>query len=260
MDARQGQENLSDWKTKNDNTARNRVYVKVKAGIPNIQVHLKAFDVDYEPEDYDKALALLAFWCRPCLRWLVPTQPQRKNPGRFRVRGFHGYWRRPTLAQPIDALPSALRCFTSVFGMGTGGATALRPPDFCDPTSQNGDLKSQGVWRHRIANIAESKSVGSLTSTHGVQCNRIYKFLYKKLILTSAESPGEPGAAGGRKNDQAERVISIPELNTLLCLYPGPINVVVFHDPSGRSHLGRSLALRCFQRLSLPNIATRHCR
>ena len=33
-------------------------------------------------------------------------------------------WQRPTLAQPIEALPSALQRFTSVFGMGTGGATA----------------------------------------------------------------------------------------------------------------------------------------
>jgi len=35
------------------------------------------------------------------------------------------FWRRPTLAQPIVALPSGLQRFTSVFGMGTGGATAL---------------------------------------------------------------------------------------------------------------------------------------
>src|SRR5205807_8100706 len=60
--------------------------------------------------------------------------------------------------------------------------------------------------------------------------------------------------------DQAERVISTPELNTLLCLHPEPINVVVYHDPSGRSHLGIGLALRCFQRLSFPNIATQRCR
>jgi hypothetical protein len=60
--------------------------------------------------------------------------------------------------------------------------------------------------------------------------------------------------------DQAERVISTPELNTLLCLHPEPINVVVYHDPSGRSHLGTGLALRCFQRLSFPNIATQRCR
>src|SRR5919106_1124406 len=64
----------------------------------------------------------------------------------------------------------------------------------------------------------------------------------------------------GKVKDQAERVISTPELNTLLCLHPEPINVVVYHDPSGRSHLGIGLALRCFQRLSFPNIATQHCR
>jgi len=46
----------------------------------------------------------------------------------------------------------------------------------------------------------------------------------------------------------------------LLCLHPEPINVVVYHDPSGRSHLGIGLALRCFQRLSFPNIATQRCR
>ena len=40
------------------------------------------------------------------------------------------YWQRPTLAQPIDALPSGLQRFTSVFGMGTGGATALGSPEF----------------------------------------------------------------------------------------------------------------------------------
>ncbi len=53
--------------------------------------------------------------------------------------------------------------------------------------------------------------------------------------------------------------ISIAELNTLLRLYPRPINVVVYHDSSGRVHLGRGLALRCFQRLSFPNIATQQC-
>ena len=62
-----------------------------------------------------------------------------------------------------------------------------------------------------------------------------------------------------KENDQAERVISTPELNMLPCLHPEPINVVVYHDPSGRSHLGIGLALRCFQRLSFPNIATQHC-
>jgi len=55
-------------------------------------------------------------------------------------------------------------------------------------------------------------------------------------------------------------VISTTELHALLRLHPWPIDVVVYHDPSGRTHLGRGLALRCFQRLSCPDIATRRCR
>src|SRR5687767_1776612 len=41
------------------------------------------------------------------------------------------YWQRPTFARPIDALSSGLRRFTSVFGMGTGGTTALISPEGC---------------------------------------------------------------------------------------------------------------------------------
>ena len=38
-----------------------------------------------------------------------------------------------------------------------------------------------------------------------------------------------------------------------------PINVVVYNDPQWKSNLGASFALRCFQRLSTPNAATRPC-
>jgi hypothetical protein len=55
----------------------------------------------------------------------------KKEPRKsFLLRGSW-YWQRPTLAQPRDALPSANARFTSVFGMGTGGATLLRSPDCC---------------------------------------------------------------------------------------------------------------------------------
>jgi len=55
-------------------------------------------------------------------------------------------------------------------------------------------------------------------------------------------------------------MISTGKLNPLPNLHFQPINVVVFDDPSGKTHLGRSLALRCFQRLSLPHLATQPCR
>ena len=55
---------------------------------------------------------------------------QNKNPAEMNPAGFL-FWRRPTLAQPIAVLPSGLQRFTAVFGMGTGGATALVSPEVC---------------------------------------------------------------------------------------------------------------------------------
>src|SRR5204862_793319 len=55
-------------------------------------------------------------------------RPETKNPACFHMPGFQ-FWRRPTLARPIAVLPSGLQRFTAVFGMGTGGATALLSPE-----------------------------------------------------------------------------------------------------------------------------------
>ena len=65
--------------------------------------------------------------------------------------------------------------------------------------------------------------------------------------------------ASDSERNQARRMISTSKLHILLRFHFWPINVVVFHDPSGKTHLGRSLALRCFQRLSRPHLATRPC-
>ena len=62
-----------------------------------------------------------------------------------------------------------------------------------------------------------------------------------------------------RRFDRGLLDVSSARLNTLLQLHLRPIYVVVFHAPIGRTHLGRDLALRCFQRLFLPHLATRPC-
>jgi hypothetical protein len=54
------------------------------------------------------------------------------------------------------------------------------------------------------------------------------------------QPPSPPNSKKNRTKDQAEREISATELNMLPCLYPWSINVVVYHDPSGKSHLGRA--------------------
>ena len=62
------------------------------------------------------------------------------------------------------------------------------------------------------------------------------------------------------------RPISIGQLNTLLHFHIRPINHVVFMGSyltgkpvSGISHLEEGFTLRCFQRLSRPNLATQLC-
>ncbi len=59
-----------------------------------------------------------------------------------------------------------------------------------------------------------------------------------------------------KKKGQAERQISISKLKPLQALHLKPINLVVFKVSSGISFLEGGLALRCFQRLSFPNVAT----
>ena len=61
--------------------------------------------------------------------FFAPTQ--KGHPSGWPLALFDA-WQFPTLAWGDPTLPSALRRFTSEFGMGSGGTTALRPPGkFC---------------------------------------------------------------------------------------------------------------------------------
>ena len=53
--------------------------------------------------------------------------------------------------------------------------------------------------------------------------------------------------------------ISTPRLNPLLDVHLVPINVLVLNESQTNGYLGNGFALRCFQRLSAPNLATRQC-
>ena len=59
------------------------------------------------------------------------------------------------------------------------------------------------------------------------------------------------------------RLISTGQLHRLLCFYLRPINLVDYQESSpcgSRPYLGACFTLRCFQRLSDPDVATRLCR
>lgn len=55
------------------------------------------------------------------------------------------------------------------------------------------------------------------------------------------------------------RRISTPRLNILLCLDLVPINLIISQGPQMISNLGIGFPLRCFQRLSMPDIAAQQC-
>ena len=72
------------------------------------------------------------------------------------------FWRRPTLARPVAVLPSGLQRFTSVFGMGTGGATALGSPE-CGTAL---------AFRCSAASKREAESLGTIQA---IEVNRPYQ-------------------------------------------------------------------------------------
>ena len=78
--------------------------------------------------------------------------------------------------------------------------------------------------------------------------------------LTLTLSPfGARESSKEKKLNEVERIISNCRLSILLYVHLSPINVVVFYDPSGKSHLGVGFVLRCFQRLSFLDTATLRC-
>ena len=62
------------------------------------------------------------------------------------------------------------------------------------------------------------------------------------------------------ESNQADRVISTGKLHVLPRFHTQPINVVVYNDSQGRTRFEVGFPLRCLQRLSLPHLATLHCR
>ena len=78
-------------------------------------------------------------------------------------------------------------------------------------------------------------------------------------LLGDGEGRGARVGGGGTFRGQAVRTISTGQLRALLRFHTRPINLVVFEGPSGRAHLEEGFPLRCFQRLSRPHVATRHC-
>ncbi len=135
-------------------------------------------------------------------------------------------WRRPTLPLRV---PSAQMGLTAVFGMRTGV-----PPS---PNHQHRRLKPSALVQTECdTNFEPNKPYFALASFEGLRA-----------------TPTIPV-------ESSDRRISTPRLNGSLRLHLAPINVVISHGPQTIPYLGVGFPLRCFQRLSVPDIATGQCR
>ena len=133
--------------------------------------------------------------------------------------------RRPTFPR-LTAVSSALRGLTSLFGMGRGAPPRKNRHSRQPAGREDGSRHvSQGRRRQPAHNQTEQR---------GPHHFRV-------------RLPASP------------RAISTARLNASPRFHLRPIDVVVYHGPPKRPHLGASFALRCFQRLSPPDAATRPC-
>ena len=163
-------------------------------------------------------------------------------------------WRRPTFTRPIVSLSSAQRRFTSGFGMGPGGSTALWSPE------GNPVPSGLGLWGPELCLFISAFQVFSFSAFTCRPLSDIHMEVFPiQFTVTDFHRSWFLVHSDSKNRNQAERMISTSRLNTLLHFHLKPINVVVSDDPSGKIHLGSGLALRCFQRLSIPHLATRPC-
>ena len=98
---------------------------------------------------------------RICPGWeSVHRQTTDKTKGpvfRLSLSLLFDAWQFPTLAWGDPTLPSALRRFTSEFGMGSGGTTALLPPDKFFSNLPNFNLKSGADTQSRTGDLTLTK-------------------------------------------------------------------------------------------------------
>ncbi len=141
-------------------------------------------------------------------------------------------WRLPTLPLRV---PSVLEGLTAVFGKRTG-VTPL--------TKHQHRIFKEYLFDLREAYVRIPFRARTLLTKSGQE------LVYKQIALHDSHNSFREFCRG----------ISTPRLNTLLCFHLVPINVVISHGPQTIPYLRVGFPLRCFQRLSIPDIATGRCR
>ena len=149
---------------------------------------------------------------------------------------------------PDFSVPSARRGLTSLFGMGRGGSPALLPP-FLLRFASVGRLGSDGLV------VAPRACTLRVNSDGSVACVRfVLRFCALRLVLFCLCRP-----FGGK--GLARKALGLLVLLgfAIADFTPAAYRRCRLQRPSGRSYLEVGFALRCFQRLSVPDAVTRPC-
>ena len=140
-------------------------------------------------------------------------------------------WHWPTFPLRVS---SAQRVLTAVFGMGTGVSLSVKAPN----------LKAEKIFS--VSQIKCFWLLFTLTPTLSRQGRgRMREFVFRMCLesLFCVET----------------RFISTALLKLLLALDMQPINLVISKVSQMKSNLEDGFTLICFQRLSVPNVATQRC-
>ena len=161
--------------------------------------------------------------------------------------------------------------FTSGFEMGPGGTTTLRSPDHCSArvfpsrkrTSSDRQLLSKNPAGGSLATAQGIKNFSTFKS------RRNWEEFHLRLVANQKNSVNCPPAI--RNREGPDRIAENPEIKPIGKLVSlsstryraSTCDLSTWWSTTslmGKCHLRMGLALRCFQRLSLPHIATRRCR
>ena len=137
-----------------------------------------------------------------------------------------------TTYSPALAVPSALERFTAEFEMGSGGGA---PPKSPGKRSICNDLV---LFLHAVCSFC-------IDFTKRGRCP-VFGLIHERTLIN--------------ESNQADRAISTGKLHVLPRFHTQPINVVVYDGSQGKTSFEVGFPLRCLQRLSLPHLATLHCR